>query len=178
MKISLILLALIAPTYALASGSMVKGYVSNGATVPVSGNLVILTDPAGREVATDTSSWTGGYKLKNIPNGQYVLSTGQFATTIRVTGKTIRQDFDLSRPDGKMNWGQYALEETLKVLQKANEEEANRKAMQAQSAGGSYGSGGSSGWSDEYSRTYGGGVSAGDGTVEIFDGASGGYIYE
>lgn len=49
---------------------------------------------------------------------------------------------------------------------------------QSQSASGGFGSGGNSGWSDEYSRTYGGGVSTGDGTVEIFDGASGGYIIE
>jgi hypothetical protein len=178
MKQLLILITLITPVYAMAAGSIIKGYVSNGATVPVSGAEVILTDAAGQKVATDTSGWTGGYKLKNIPDGQYVLSTGQFATTIQVSGKTIRQDFDLSRPDGKMNWGQYALEETLKVLQEDAKEEAKRKAMQTRSAGGSYGSGGGSGWSDEYSRTYGGGVSAGDGTVEIFDGASGGFIYE
>jgi hypothetical protein len=74
--------------------------------------------------------------------------------------------------DGRTVWGYAALPG---IPQGYLGEECG--SGQSQSAGG-YGSGGNSGWSDEYSRTYGGGVSAGDGTVEIFDGASGGYIYE
>lgn len=74
--------------------------------------------------------------------------------------------------DGRTVWGYAALPG---IPQGYLGEECG--SGQSQSAGG-YGSGGSPGWSDEYSRTYGGGVSAGDGTVEVFDGASGGYIYE
>jgi len=74
--------------------------------------------------------------------------------------------------DGRTVWGYAALPG---IPQGYLGEECG--SGQSESAGG-YGSGGNSGWSDEYSRTYGGGVSAGDGTVEIFDGASGGYIYE
>ena len=50
---------------------------------------------------------------------------------------------------------------------------------QTQSHGsGSTGASTSFGWSDDYSRTYGGGISAGDGTYEYYDGASGSFIYE
>lgn len=47
-------------------------------------------------------------------------------------------------------------------------------------AGGSRGSnsGIDIGWNDAYTRTYGGGVSAGDGTYEYYDGASGSFNYE
>ena len=75
--------------------------------------------------------------------------------------------------DGKVVWGYTAIPG---IPQGYLGEECG--SGQPQSAGGSYGASSSSDWSDEYSRTYGGGVSAGDGTVEIFDGASGGFIYE
>lgn len=49
----------------------------------------------------------------------------------------------------------------------------------SQSGGGGSPSGSfSNGWSDDYSRTYGGGISAGDGTYEYYDGATGSFNYD
>lgn len=136
------LITLVTPLSAWAAGVTIKGYVSNGPTVPVSGAQVILTNSQGQQVASDTTGWTGGYKLKNIDNGQYVLSTGQFATTINVSGESVRQDFDLTRPGGTFSWGQYAIEESLKLIQQAAAEEAAReKRAQSAKSRGSHSSG-------------------------------------
>ena len=49
----------------------------------------------------------------------------------------------------------------------------------SQAGGGGSSSGALSyGWSDDYSHTYGGGISAGDGTYECYDGAAGSFNYE
>jgi hypothetical protein len=51
--------------------------------------------------------------------------------------------------------------------------------QQGQSHGsGNSGASASFGWSEDYSRSYGGGISAGDGTYEYYDGATGSFNYE
>lgn len=140
LKYIALLISLVAPLSAWANGVTIKGYVSNGPTVPVSGAQVILINNQGQQVATDTTGWTGGYKLKNIDHGQYVLSTGQFATTISVSGESVRQDFDLTRPGGTFSWGQYAIEQSLNLIQQAAAEEAAREkqAKNSRSGGRNY----------------------------------------
>lgn len=102
----------------LLMAATVKGYVSNGPTVPVSGAEVRLLDVNGNVVAQDTTGWTGGYKLKNIEPGAYVLQTGSFALAVQVEDGTLRQDFDQTRPGGAFSYGELAVEQAIELLQK------------------------------------------------------------
>ena len=76
--------------------------------------------------------------------------------------------------NGRWVWGYAALPG---VPQGFLGENCPAHQVQQGSSGGSS-SVGSPGWSNEYSQIYGGGTPAGDGTFEIYDGASGDFIYQ
>jgi hypothetical protein len=123
---------LIASPLALAKGYAVQGYVGDGMTTPVAGQQVTLIDRVGQIVGQVTTGWTGGFKFRDVPPGDYFLLTGEHHIGIKVDKRNVRQDFDLSAPDGRLSYTQNALQEFVKLL----EQQAAAGQQGARSGGG------------------------------------------
>jgi hypothetical protein len=119
-----------------------------------------------------THAWAGG---RNVVINGTLMDLAQLAYLDQIHCMAI--------PDGEYfliqtgadvwAWGYSALPT---VVQGYLGEECGQQGQFRES--GNSGAHTSFGWSEDYSRSYGGGISAGDGTYEYYDGATGSFYYE
>jgi len=101
--------------------AIVKGFVANGPTTPVPDQTVLLVTADGEIAQQSSTGWTGGFKFREVAPGTYYLVTGDHAIAIEVADRNVRQDFDLSAPDGRLSYVDNAAAEFVTLLRNASQ---------------------------------------------------------
>ena len=98
------------------NGLTIVGFLWATNTTPAIGKQVVLKDAmTGKVIAVEQSGFTGKFKFKDLPPGNYLVSAGKFTKPVVLVDKTVRVHINFSTEDGEVDFYAAAEENAKKV---------------------------------------------------------------